>query len=697
MKSDLILEIGTEELPPGFIDPALDQLREKGEKLLSRERLSATSFQTYGTPRRLILQVSGLDQQQPDLEEEHLGPAKRIAFDDDGAPTKAGMGFARGKGKTVDDLFIKQTEKGEYVAVVINEPGQPTNQLLPGLLSALIESLTFPKTMRWGTRSLRFARPINWILAVFGDQPVNFSVDGIASGTLTYGHRWINPGPFQVANSADLLKNLAQAQVQFDPVQRRQYILDDLHQTAKQHDAVLIENPALLATVNNLVEIPHAVIGSFNPEFLVLPDEVIITTIEEHQKCFALRQSDGKLLPKFIQISNASPDNDENVRIGSERVISARLADARFYYEEDQKTPLSAKVDVLKNVLFQKDLGTIYEKVMRIQSISAWLATHFGFPKTEVDDCKRAAYLSKADLVTNMIGEKEFTKLQGFMGWKYAAKDGEKPEVARAIFEHYLPRYADDRLPDSPVSAVVSLADKFDTIVGCFGVGIIPTGSQDPYALRRAALGITRIILDRALNLSLGDVTKFALNELESKLTRERGEIARDVGDFFKQRLNNVIMESGIDYDITEAVLASSFDDFVDARKRAQALQSIRQHPNFDSIATANKRVTNILKKVKTLPAVDVDKFEQREERELYSAYLQIREPVLDHIEKHDYAEALDLLVDLREPIDTFFDHVFVMVEDAQIRNNRLAMMKEIKQTFDRIADFSRIVVSSES
>ncbi len=696
MSKDLILEIGSEELPPGFINPVLKQLKEKSEKLFKQQRLRIEALETHGTPRRLILYVKNLRDRQDDLRQEHLGPARRIAFDKDGRPTKAALGFARGKGKTVEDLFIKTTDKGEYVGVVQKEAGRETALLLPELLKELMLSLTFPKTMRWGAKSICFARPINWILTLYGNDIVSFAIDGIKSGSITYGHRWISPGPFLVKDAAHYFEVISQAKIQCFSAKRKEYILQDLRHNAKKVDAVLVENDKLLDVVNNLVEVPHAVVGSFNPDYLVLPDEVIIATIEEHQKCFALMQSDGKLGSKFIQISNSSPDNDGNVRTGSERVIKARLADARFFYEEDQKTPLAAKVANLKNVLYQNDLGTVYEKVERISAITVTLSELAGLSPGEKLNCKRAAYLAKSDLVTNMIGEKEFAKLQGFMGWKYAEHDREEPTVARAIYEHYLPRFADDKLPETTEGSIVALADKFDTIAGCFAVGIIPTGSQDPYALRRAALGIVRIILDREFNFSLKRVVDNSLQQLSTKLKRKIETIRVEVLDFLKQRLNNILLDKGFDYDIIEAVLTSSFDNLIDAGQRTEAIQRIRQHPNFDSIATANKRVTNILKKVGPLALVDESKFEQVEEAKLFSAYQAVQEPVDRHINNHAYADALELLVDLRQPIDKFFDHVFVMVEDPNLRDNRLALLNEIKKTFDRIADFSKIVVSLE-
>jgi len=697
---NLLFEIGVEELPPGFINPALKQLREKAERLFGKYRLYVGSYRVEGTPRRLILCVQNLVSRQADLVREHRGPAKRIAFDKNGNPTKAAIGFARGKGKTVHDLIVKQTPKGKYIAVVQKESGKPTEELLPELLKKLLQSLTFPKTMRWGRHEIRFARPISWLLALFGEEPVTFQIDRIESGRVTYGHRWISPGPFAVKNADHYFEIMEQAGVCYDMAQRKQRTLSEMRDAAQKHDMELVENPALLDTVSNIVEIPHAVVGCFHTDFLELPDEMIITAIERHQKCFALRLPDGRLAPKFIQVSNSDPKNDDNVRVGSERVIAARLADARFFYLEDCKTPLSEKTLLLKNVIFQKDLGSIYEKVERMKSICKKLSESLSLSPEEKANSLRAAHLAKADLVSNMIGEKEFAKLQGFMGWKYAEMDGEHPAVAQAIFEHYMPRYANDQLPETIEGAVTSLADKFDTITGCFGVGITPTGSQDPYALRRAALGIVRIILDREFDLSLQSILDHALERLQGKLKQSADETLKNIEGFFRRRLDSILREEGFDYDITDAALTISFDNFIDTRKRAKAIQNMRRHPDFDSIATANKRVTNILKKTgvssKLYQKVDPNKFDQEEEKALYRAYQEKRSIVEQHIDERAYDRALGLLVELRQPIDNFFDHVFVMVEDQGVRNNRLALMREIKRTFDRIADFSRIVVSAE-
>ncbi len=696
MSKDLLFEIGIEELPHGFIDPALAQLAEKAKKLLTQNRLTFDLAATYGTPRRLVIHITGLSERQDDLSLEHLGPAKKVAFDESGQPTKAAIGFAKGKGKSVEDLYLKQTEKGEYVAFLQKEEGRPTTQLLSGILAELVTTLSFPKTMRWGHKSIRFARPISWLLALFGESVIEFNVDGIIAENLTYGHRWLSPGPFVIHDPQKYFEVLHYANIHFDPLKRKEFIRQDLHATAAKMGATLVENDRLLDVVTNLVETPHAVVGSFKEEYLILPDRVIITSIEEHQKCFAMRNPDGGLLPNFIQISNSSSSNDATVKVGSERVIRARLADARFFFEEDKKTPLAAKTDKLKNVLFQKDLGTVYEKVARIQTLTAALADTLKLSEAEKQRCLRVALLAKADLVTGMIGEKEFTKLQGFMGWKYAVHDGEPATVAKGIYEHYMPRYAEDQTPETLEGALVALADKLDTVVGCFGVGIIPTGSQDPYALRRAALGITRIILERGLDFSISHLVGHALSALSAKLKRLQPDVQADVLDFMKQRLKNVLTEAKYAYDTIDAVLACSYDNFVDTRQRTQAIQDIRRHPDFDSIATANKRVTNILKKIGNLPAIDPAYFQQDEEKALYEALQSARQPVTDLIEQKRYSTALEQMVKLRQPIDHFFDKVFVMAEDAALRNNRLALLQAIKQLFDRIADFSLIVVSGE-
>lgn len=693
---DLILEIGVEELPHGFINPATEQIQQLARAAFDEKRVNYAHVGAHGSPRRLVLWVEQLNENQADLIQEIMGPAKHIAYDENGNPTKAAYGFARGKNGLVDDLYIKKTDKGEYIALTIKKTGQPTIDLLPETLKKIILSIAFPKTMRWSNKSIRFARPINWLLALYGEDVVPLDLDGIGSDRITYGHRYLSPGPFVVKKAGDYFNVIENAQILVNFNVRQQKIKAELNRVAHEIEATVVENEHLLNVVTNLVEVPHAIVCDYKPDYLILPDEVNIISLEEHQKCFSLRDKQGQLLPKFVQISNSDPKNDSTVKIGSERVIDARLADARFFYEEDQKSPLIDKVDALQEVLFQKQLGTVYDKVQRMSASVEEISQMLHLSPDHLAKCQRAVLLSKADLTTNMIGEKEFNKLQGFMGWQYARRNGEDAEVARAIFEHYQPRFADDVLPTTLTGAIVALADKLDTVVGCFGVGIIPTGSQDPYALRRAALGISRIILDRQFTLSIEVLIDISLKNLSDRITRIADEVKADVSNFFKQRLNTILSEDGFDYDVLDAVLSITYEYFADAKLRSESIQAIRKHPDFDSIAAANKRVTNILKKADEWPPVDVNLFEQDEEKTVYATYLEIKPRVNACIDQHDYSQALQLLVGLRKSIDNYFDHVFVMAEDEQLRLNRLAMLAEIKSTFDRIADFSKIVVSSE-
>ncbi|MDD2901118.1 MAG: glycine--tRNA ligase subunit beta, partial [Syntrophales bacterium] len=499
MASELLLEIGTEEIPARFIPPALAEMAASFQKLLEQERIASGEISTWGTPRRLTLVARDLAEAQSEASTEIIGPPKAKAFDAAGQPTQAAQGFAKNQGVAVSDLIEVDTPRGIYLAVSKRTAGRPTKERLLELLPSYILGLSFPKSMRWGAESITFARPIHWLLARWGGEVLPFVVGDVTSGGFTRGHRFLAPQDVEVKDAAAYVAALKKAQVIVDPVARREHLETELAQAAAKVGGEVVPNPGLLEENSFLVEYPSVVCGNFEEKFLALPDEVLITSMREHQRYFSLRGKDGQLLPHFIAVNNTLTRNPEVVKKGHERVLRARLSDAMFFYQEDSKTPLEKRVEALKGVVFHSLLGTSYEKMERFRELAAYLARNLAPDLEEL--VRRAAYLSKADIVTEMVGE--FPSLQGVMGRQYARLSGEPPAVAEAIFTHYLPRHAGDLLPPDLTGALVSLADRLDTICGCFGVGLIPTGAADPYGLRRHALAVIHILRDQGLHLNL--------------------------------------------------------------------------------------------------------------------------------------------------------------------------------------------------
>jgi glycyl-tRNA synthetase beta chain len=684
--AELLLEIGTEEIPAGFIPPALQSMKALMEKEFQQNRISFQEIRTLGTPRRLVLYCADVALTQEGRVTEVIGPAKRIAFDPEGKPTKAALGFARSQGIAVEDLQILKTDKGEYIAARKEEKGGETFQLLSTLLPRVITSISFPKSMRWMDLDILFARPIHWILALFDGQVIPFQVGNIASGKLSRGHRFMAPGPFPVKDFAEYVRRLKNSFVIVNPEERKEWIWTEMKKAASEVGGQIIPDPELLETVTFLVEYPVPIRGSFPKEFLSLPREVLISAMREHQKYFSLASASGELLPDFIAVSNTKAKDPTVVRRGNERVLQARLSDARFFFLEDQKVPLIQRLEGLKKVVYHSKLGTSYEKVMRICALSDYLVDRLHLGNPEI--VHRAALLCKADLITGMVGE--FPSLQGVMGRVYARLSGEAEEVAQAIYEHYLPTAAGGELPSSHPGAILSISDKLDTIVGCFGVNLIPTGTADPYALRRQTLGIIHIILDKKYRLSLQKLIQRSLELLKGKIERPAAEIQKDVLEFFRGRVQNLLITRGLSGDAVEAALAVGFDDLVDLEERAQALHDLKQEQDFEALAVAFKRVVNI-SRGQTPGSVDPRLFEKEEEHHLLEAYQTIGRTAQEKIARREYAQALKDLTALRKPVDEFFNGVFVMAEVEKVRKNRLSLLGKIAQLFYRIGDFSKI------
>jgi glycyl-tRNA synthetase beta chain len=684
---ELLLEIGTEEIPAGFAQQALVDLEGLARKELEAQRIDFEGMRTLGTPRRLVLLVESLSEKQKDVEIKKVGPSRQAAFDSKGNPTKAAIGFARGQSVSVESLTVVGTEKGEYVCAVKKEVGRPSQEILTSLLPKLILSIPFQKSMKWADVSIRFARPIHWVLALLGGEVIPFAVGNVSSGNLTYGHRFMHSGPIPVSDFSSYLEKTRQAFVLVDPVERKKRIEEGLIKEAALVSGQILPDEELLLEVSFLVEYPVALCGSFDPQFLSLPREVIIHSMKEHQRYFPVVNDQGALLPHFVCVSNLTPRERTVVVKGNERVLKARLSDAAFFYKEDLKISLEKRVDQLKKVVFQAKLGTSYEKVMRFKALAGFLAQRID-PSLQ-ETVERVSLLCKADLVTGMVGE--FPKLQGIVGMEYGRLQGERPEVAEAIYEHYLPSFAGGRLPGSPVGDVVSMADKLDTIVGCFGVGLTPTGTADPFGLRRQALGILRIILEKRYPLSLGQMIDESGRLLKEKMDRPFLDVKREVLDFLKVRYQNLLLDKGYAFDTTEAVLSLSFDDLVDIQGRIDALRKARESKDFESIVIAFKRAMNILKGAPPRTQIRPSLFSEDVERSLYDAFLGARGRIEESLDKRDYDAALQQMIQMKKPIDDFFDGVMVMVEDEAIRNNRLALLDGIGQLFLKIADFSKL------
>ncbi len=685
MSRELFLEVGTEEIPSGFIPKAMAEMEALLAKELEHARLTYGEIRTLGTPRRLAVAVSGLPTVQPDAEITALGPAKNVAFNAEGKPTKAAEGFARGQGVDVASLTLVTTEKGEYVAAVRKESGRPVTDLLGEILPRLLANISFRKSMRWGDLDVRFARPIHWIVALFDGVVVPFSFGNIESGTISRGHRFMANQPFPVRDFAHYLEECERHFVIPDPERRKEIIRREVHRVAKLAGGHVLPDEGLLEEVAYLCEYPSAVHGTFSAEFLKVPREVLITSMRNHQRYFSVVDEDGKLRPAFITINNTLTDDPSVVIKGNERVLRARLSDARFFFEEDQKVKLETRVESLKSVVYQQKLGTSFEKMERFRALAEGLADLLN-PAVK-DKTSRTAFLCKADLVSGMVGE--FPEVQGIMGREYALLEGEDAEVAAAIAEHYLPTQAGGELPASDIGAFVSIADKLDTICGCFGVGLIPTGSADPYALRRSALGIINIILDKEYRISLEEQVDKALGLLAAKLTRPAAEVKADVLEFFRGRFVN-LMADRYAADAVEAAVSAGCSDLVDAEARIAALAAFKLHSDFEPLAVAFKRVGNIVKDGVDVP-VDPKLFQDPAEGGLHKAVQAVAATVRKKIEERAYLDALTEIAALRGPVDTFFDKVMVMAEDERVRTNRLALLTGIARMLGTMADFAKI------
>lgn len=689
----LLVEIQTEEIPAGYIKPALNALAEQLTAKMAAARIGHGLLQTFGTPRRLAVTVSDVADRQKAVQTELIGPPAKVAFDGDGNPTMAAKKFAEKTGLTLKQLKVKNTTKGEYLCAQKTERGQASRILLAHIIPEVISALPFPKTMHWADWRILFARPVLSICALLSDKVIGFQLGRLKSGRYTNGHSFMQPKKIKLDHADSYVKALEDAAVICDIDKRRRMVAEEAEAAAKKVSGRILPDDELLDTVTNLVEYPVATAGSFDEEFLKLPAEILITAMREHQKYFAVVNQKNGLMPYFVAINNTKARDMDLVAAGHQRVIRARLADAAFFFESDLKETSDQRVEKLKKVLFQAKLGTIHEKVMRVQKLAGFLADESSDGHTLKEDVLRAAFLCKADLVSQVVGE--FPKLQGVMGRIYAAAGGETDVVATAIEEHYKPTYSGGPLPVTPAGALLAMADKLDSICGCFGVGLIPTGASDPYALRRQAIGLLQILLDKDNPISLKKAIVTSIKFFGAKSGQEIKATTEAVIEFMTRRMSHLLAEQGFAKDVIAATLAAGADNVPNVWQRVAALQKLKKAPDFEPLAVAFKRVVNIIKQAGIPEGEKLEiteaLFQHASEKRLFEKLLEVEKEVAAHLNKGAFGPALAQIATLRDAVDAFFDGVMVMTDDLEIRQNRLALLARIATLFARLADFSKI------
>ncbi|MGD8943326.1 MAG: glycine--tRNA ligase subunit beta [Desulfobacterales bacterium] len=698
----LLLEIGTEEIPAGYIKPALDALAATLQKKMSEARIEHGSAKTYGTPRRLTVRIEKVALKQRPLKTELTGPPVKVGLDASGKPTMAAKKFAEKAGVKIAQLSIKETKKGAYFCAVKKERGQATRSLLRDILPKAILATPFPKNMRWADQDISFARPIHSCLALLGSKIISFKLGNVSANRYTNGHYFMKPAKIKIDSADDYIRRLKAAHVIVDLDERRKAVESEITAAAKKVGGSILPDTDLVDIVTNLVEYPVAVAGEFDKEFLELPDEVLITAMREHQKYFAVINRSRKLLPYFIAVNNTKARDMKLVATGHERVLRARLADAQFFYEGDLEVSNNQRVEKLKGVLFQAQLGTMYEKTQRVAKIGKFIAktVDVGLADGKQENglkaqVARAAKLCKADLVSQVVGE--FPKLQGVMGKVYATIARELPTVSAAIEEHYRPTYSGGPLPETITGSVLSIADKIDSICGCFSVGLTPTGASDPYALRRQGIGIIQIMNDKGFSFSLRKLIKKSLSQFELKDSDALKALTHRVYTFLQNRIIQLLADQGYAKDTIAAVVEVSIDNVPNLWSRLEALESLKTKPDFEPLAVAFKRAVNILKKSGKLQGrprpgeLKENLFEHESEAALFAAYQKVEKEVSDAMQKGLYEKALQDIATLRGPVDAFFDGVMVLADDKSVRRNRLALLEHIAALFGQTADFSKL------
>lgn len=687
--NNYLLEIGVEELPSRFVNMAIEQLNEKSKKLLIENEIGFEDVKVYATPRRLSLIVEGLDEKQKDIQKEVKGPSVKIAYDDDKKPTKPLLGFMKSQNITEDDLIIKELKGTDYIFANISSIGRKTSEILAEIMPPLIRDINFPKNMRWGGKNIRFARPIRWIVSLLNMEVVPFDFERITVGNKTKGHRFLGSSDITIDDVNNYEKLLEENYVILDQNKRREIIKYESTKIAKSLGGEIHENEDLLEELTFIVEYPTPIKGSIKEKYLSLPKEVVTTTMIDHLRFTPIYSQDGELLPYFITVRNGTKDYEDIVIAGNEKVLGARLEDAKFFYEDDISKPLEDYVENLKGVLFNDKLGSMFEKEKRDGVVAKKIAKSLSFADEAIEALDRVSHLSKADLTTKMVIE--FTELQGVMGEIYALNSGEKEIVATAIREQYLPKFAGDELPKSSVGSIFSLADKIDTIVGLFAIGEIPTGSADPFALRRSAIGIINIIRNTGWKFNLNEVIETSLYEYinDLGLTFNHEEVINNIREFFFGRIKTMLQEEGIRYDIIDAVLIPE-SEIYNIFEKAKELNSWFNDDRTNFVDAYN-RINNLTKNV-DFTEIDEELLKEEEEKNLYNKFVESDDKFKDALSSENYKGAMDLLYDLVPSIDSFFDSVMVMAEDENIRQNRLALINSIEENIQKILKIENIV-----
>lgn len=689
--SELLLEIGTEEIPSDYLENGLKELKRLAELYLKDNRIEIEGgLHTYGTPRRLVLVGKAIADTQEDTIQEIIGPPQKAAFDEEGNPTKAAFGFAKKQGVSVDELQLLETPKGVYLYIKRKMPGRFTITILSEVLPKLIANIPWPKSMRWGSEEFSFVRPIHWILALFNGNIIPFEVAGITSGTQTRGHRFMAPQSMEIEGLEDYLQKMNESSIIIDQKEREDRVEKAVITAAKTVSGLPVIDPELLFTVTNMVEFPSAICGGFDKAFLALPDPVLITAMKEHQRYFSVRDHEGNLMPNFVAVNNTIARDESIVRKGHERVLQARLADANFFFKEDRKRLLEDRLEDLKTVIYQAELGTSFDKVQRFTRLAEYLTEQI-IPE-KIHDVGLVAKLCKCDLVTEMVTE--FPSLQGVMGKEYARLDGYPEDICIAISDHYLPIQAESQLPESLIGSIVGIADRLDTIVGFFSMGLEPDGTADPYALRRQALAIIRIVRDKKIAISFKNFIHKSASILNETISFDQKEVEDSVSNFIKNRFKNLLLSEGITQDFIEAVISIDFNFLHQVEKKIEALQRFRDiSKDFETLAIAFKRIINIGKGFEETYSVNPDLFEHKSEEGLWKTFQLVKDEAKREIDRENYFEALSIISRIIKPVDEFFSEVMVMAEDRRIKENRLRILKSLHQFFLQVADFSKFSI----
>ena len=688
MASNFLLEIGLEEMPAHVVTPSVEQLKKRAATYLKDQRIAFEDIEMFATPRRLAIVIRDLATKQPDIDEEVKGPAKKIALDADGNWTKAAIGFSKGQGASVDDIVFKELKGTEYVYVQKHIAGQPVQEVLAGLKD-VITAMTFPTLMKWGENSLNYIRPIKWLVALYNEEVIPFTILDITTDKISSGHRFLGHD-VEINNPSEYEEKLTEQFVIASLAKRKQMIKEQIEAIANQNSWQIQIDAELLEEVTNLVEWPTAFAGSFDSKYLTIPDEVLITSMRDHQRFFYVRDESGKLLPNFISVRNGNEHAIENVVAGNEKVLTARLEDAMFFFEEDQKNDISEYVERLKKVSFHDKISTMYEKMQRVGVIAAYLAKQVSLTANEQQSLSRAADIYKFDLVSGMVGE--FAELQGVMGEKYALIQGEEPDVATAIREHYLPISANGELPVSKVGAVLSVADKLDSIMTFFAAGMVPSGSNDPYALRRQASGIVRIVNDQGWSFDLNDVLTAVESAEEAAGVTPKVDLSSQnqaVVDFIKDRIRQFLGDSKVRYDITDAVTNGTENNILFINNSAQTLMDHKEDADFKTVIESLTRVLRIADKVETVVTVDAKLFDNDAEPKLYDAVNKLELVVNDLTADQLY----DRLAQISPVISEYFDATMIMADDENIKNNRLSEMQQLAKLIYHLGDLNQLVV----